>query len=78
MDDFNEMHEATPFADVVRGLCTPGRDENSIKTAAVTSALVEVIQEKLGANSFDDVKPPALFASALNALSSTNTPDSTG
>jgi ribosomal RNA-processing protein 12 len=77
MDDFNEMYEATPFADVVRGLCTPGRDENSIKTAAVTSALVEVIQEKLGANSFDDVKPPALFASALNALSSTNSSDST-
>ena len=76
MDDFDEMHEATPFKDVVSALCTPGRDENSIRTAAVTSALVEVIQEKLGANSYDDVKPAALFASALNALSSTLTSES--
>lgn len=75
MDDFDEGLEATPFPEVVQALCTPGRDENSTKTAAVASALVEVIQEKLGADSFEKISPPALFASALNALSATITND---
>ena len=72
MEDF-ESSDATPFAQLVEILCTPGRDENSAKTAAVASALVEVIREKLGADSFENVSPAALFASALNALSSTVT-----
>jgi phosphotransferase system HPr-like phosphotransfer protein len=76
MEDF-EIIESTPFSKVVQDLCTPGRDDNSSKTAAVSAALVEVIQEKLGATSFEKVSPAALFASALNALSSTVTSDIT-
>lgn len=60
---------------MVQDLCTPGRDENSIKTAAVASALVEVIQEKMGADSLEKISPAALFASTLNALTSTITSD---
>lgn len=74
MEDLDN-YESTPFSKVVEDLCTPGRDENSSKTAAVSAALVEVIKEKLGASSFEKVSPAALFASALNALSSTVTSD---
>jgi ribosomal RNA-processing protein 12 len=76
MDSMEDNYEAVPFSKVVESLCTPGRDENSTKTAAVAAALVEVIQEKLiGANSFEKVSPAALFASTLNALASTVTSD---
>lgn len=75
MEDFEDQFEATPFPELVQGICTPGRDENSIKTAAVASALVEVIQETMGANSFEKISPAALFASSLNALTSTITSD---
>lgn len=75
MDDLDDNLGATPFPKVVEDICTPGRDENSTKRAAVGSALVEVIQEKLGADSLEKISPAALFASTLNALNSTVTSD---
>jgi ribosomal RNA-processing protein 12 len=75
MDDVDDNFDAVPFPEVVQELCTPGRDENSAKTAAVASALVEVIKEKMGADSFEKISPAALFASTLNALTSTVTSD---
>ena len=77
MDPIDENYEGTPFVQVVLALCHPGRDDNSKKTAAVASALVEVIQEKLGADSPEKISPAALFASTLNALTSTITSDTT-
>ena len=66
------MEEAIPFSTLLKTLCTSHHQQNnnpkSQRTAAVASALVEVIQEKLGANSYDEVTPAAMFASALNAV----------
>ncbi len=70
------MEEAIPFKDLLESLCTihqQSNNEKSQRTAAVASALVEVIQEKLGANSYDEVTPAAMFASALNAITCTIT-----
>ena len=63
------MEEAIPFSSLLETLCTNHlHNPKSQRTAAVASALVEVIQEKLGANSYEEVTPAAMFASALNAI----------
>ena len=70
------MDESAPFQDLLQALCTNHNgDQKSLRTAAVASALVEVIQDKLNTSSFDDVSPAAMYASALNALTSSLTSD---
>jgi hypothetical protein len=72
----NTIGEALPFKDVIASLCSNGsKNEKSMRTAAVASALVEVVQEKLGATSFADVSPAAIYASAVNAITSALTSD---
>lgn len=71
-----DIEAAIPFKEVVQSLCTRNGDQKSLRTAAVASALVEVVQEKLvGTASFEDVPPAAMFASTLNALTSSLTSD---
>ena len=71
------MEEAIPFNDLIKSLCVArGDDQKSRRTAAVTSALVEVIQEKINSSSMnngDVVSPASMYASILNALTSSLT-----
>lgn len=73
-DDIDELlEEGIPFSDVIKTLCNPNqtRDDHSVQIAAVASALVEVIQEKLPSESFEHISPASFYLSALNALNST-------
>ena len=70
------MEVAIPFKDLIESLCTKHNgNQKSMRTAAVALALVEVIKEKLGTASSDDVSPAAMYASTVNALTSSLTSD---
>ena len=74
----DNLEEGLPFKDLIESLCTNtsnNKNAKSMQTAAVASALVEVIKDKLGATSFDDVSPAAIYTSTLNAITSALTSD---
>jgi len=73
----NDNTTLSGFDHTITDLCTPPSssvDESTRRTAAVASALIEVIHDRLPSsttNKMEGVTPAAVFASTLNALTAT-------